>query len=107
MHFISIQTFKHLDSKIRDGIKRKETRQGWMDGRMQSRKPAVFFSVCACAYTRMRTRRKIRLACETRKDVAMLITWDGWMEGCCHVDNLRILVINRHKSYNILSQQTK
>ena len=24
---------------------------------------------------------------------------DGWMDGCCHGDNLRILLINRHKPY--------
>ena len=26
-------------------------------------------------------------------------TRQGWMDGCCHGDNLRILLINRHKRY--------
>ena len=46
--------------EYRDGIKRKETRQGWKD---------------------------------------------GWMDGCCHGDNLRILLITG--TCPILSQQTK
>ena len=28
------------------------------------------------------------------------------MDGCCHDDNLRILLINRHKSYIVTADQT-
>ena len=30
---------------------------------------------------------------------------DGWMDGCCHGDNLRILLINRHMSYIVTADQ--
>ena len=30
---------------------------------------------------------------------------DGWMDGCCHGDNLRILLINRHLSYIVTADQ--
>ena len=30
---------------------------------------------------------------------------DGWMDGFCHGDNLRILLINRHMSYIVTADQ--
>ena len=30
---------------------------------------------------------------------------DGWMDGCYHGDNLRILLINRHMSYIVTADQ--
>ena len=32
-------------------------------------------------------------------------TRQGWMDGCCHGDNLRILLINRHMSYIVTADQ--
>ena len=37
---------------------------------------------------------------EHRDGIKKRETRQGWMDGCCHGDNLRILLINRHMSYN-------
>ena len=36
---------------------------------------------------------------EYRDGIKRKETRQGWMDGCCHGDNLRILLINRHMSY--------
>ena len=36
---------------------------------------------------------------EYRDGIKREETRQGWMDGCCHGDNLRILLINRHKPY--------
>ena len=36
---------------------------------------------------------------EYRDGIKRKETRQGWMDGCCHGDNLRIILINRHMSY--------
>ena len=42
---------------------------------------------------------------EYRDGIKRKETRTGWLDGCCHGDNLRILLINRHMSYIVTADQ--